>query len=445
MDLQYRDRLLAQNLVKLYRSGVRDFSNKKIWGNLTGEDLSNSNFSNCDFYADKLERANLSNTNFENANLYSVNLGHANLENANFKNVVIKSDFRNSFKGVNLCNANLSKVSFEGVDFTGASLQRAILQETVFWYVNLKNADLTEVNLEDSVFKCVYWLNTPIDNIEVLPEKELLSWQLVNQLIVDEDLTGIDLSEVNLETANLEGINLSGVNLTRARLSKINLANANLQDSNLHQACLLGANLKNTSLIDADLSVAHLAGADLSNANLRQAKLRQAKLNNAVLNDTNLENANLTSASVFHAKLHKAINVPSNIISTYKPLSIDNPNKELIKAMKEASKGLYHPSKASEPYEVFLWEQKHFGNFTLDGLLELTANLKLVDLNDFENSISAINMNIPNPQIMIEEANQLGNAFKSIIKSISSCLTNVDFYQFETIATNDYSRCLILL
>ncbi|MEM7716061.1 MAG: pentapeptide repeat-containing protein [Cyanobacteria bacterium P01_A01_bin.68] len=442
MNAPQQEQLLAPNLVKLYESGVRNFSGKKIWGDLVGKNLSGSDFSNCDFYADKLSNANLSHVNFENTNFPRVNLNYANLEHANLTNVVIRGNYRNSLKGVNLDKANLSYASFVGVDLTKASLKQAIFKETTFWYVNLKDADLTGTNLKNSIFKSIFWLNTQIGNIEDLPEKELLSWQLVNQLIDDENLRDIDLSEINLEGANLEGINLSHVNLKRARLTKINLANANLQGSNLQQAYLFRANLDNADLSNADLSVAHLAGANLTNTNLSNANLTQAKLNNVNLFNANLKNTNLTDASVFHAKLQEANNIPQNIISIYKPISANNPNKILIKEMREAAVGLDYPSEASEPYEIFLWEQEFFEDFRLDKLLELTSTLKLVDLDYFENSISALNINIPKPQNIIDEVNQLSIAFKRLIQPINSYLISIRFYQFETRAINDYSRIM---
>ncbi len=106
-----------------------------------------------------------------------------------------------------------------------------------------------------------------------------------------------------------------------------------------------------------------------------------------------------------------------------------------------------YPSEAFEPYEIFLWEQEFFGNFKLDKLLELTSTLKLVDLDNLSNSISALNLNTAKQfshlsQNIIEVANQLATAFKNLIQPINSYLSSVEFYQFETRAINDYSRIM---
>lgn len=103
---------------------------------------------------------------------------------------------------------------------------------------NLKNADLSKVNLRNANFKKA---------------------NLKNADLIGADLTRANLSDANLKNADLIGVdlslaNLSGANLTDADLSRTNLIGADVTYANLSRVYLMGANLSRTNLIGADLT-----------------------------------------------------------------------------------------------------------------------------------------------------------------------------------------------
>ena len=73
------------------------------------------------------------------------------------------------------------------------------------------------------------------------------------------DLSGINLANINLIEADLSGANLSGTDLSNAKLIAANLQNTNLKNANLTNAKLIGANLTNTNLDNANLTRAKIA------------------------------------------------------------------------------------------------------------------------------------------------------------------------------------------
>ena len=79
----------------------------------------------------------------------------------------------------------------------------------------------------------------------------------------DTDLSQINLTNVNLIEADLSGANLRGINLTNAKLIAANLENANLENANLTNAKLIGANLNNTNLENANLTNTNLTNTIL--------------------------------------------------------------------------------------------------------------------------------------------------------------------------------------
>ncbi|MDJ0593334.1 MAG: pentapeptide repeat-containing protein [Pleurocapsa sp. MO_226.B13] len=77
------------------------------------------------------------------------------------------------------------------------------------------------------------------------------------------DLSQINLTNINLIEADLSGANLQGTNLTNAKLIAANLSNADLSYANLTNAKLIGANLNNTNLDNAVISNTNLTNTIL--------------------------------------------------------------------------------------------------------------------------------------------------------------------------------------
>jgi len=132
-----------------------------------------------------------------------------------------------NFTGVNLENADLREVDFEGVN-----LQKA----------NLKNADLREADLEGVNLQKV---NLQRSDLRLTNLRETNLWMAD---LHKADLRGADLTNADLEGADLEGTDLRGADLRGADLRGTDLTNASLEGTGLTGTNLKNANVKNTKL-----------------------------------------------------------------------------------------------------------------------------------------------------------------------------------------------------
>ncbi len=185
-----------------------------------------------------------------------------------------------------LTNANLKSLTFdglndgecEGINLKNANLSGSDLQETDFTLVYLTDADLSGANLSNSKF-----LSCHLDNI---------------------NLSGANLSHSEMCLCGFSGGNLSKANMSNADFSSSEFVGTNLDHANLSNSVFSGAEFMNAELQhvnfeNADLSDVDFTGADLSYANLTNANLVDAKLTNA-----NFIGANLCGAKIHELDIH---------------------------------------------------------------------------------------------------------------------------------------------
>lgn len=232
-----------------------------------------------------------------------INLNEANLSRINLSQTILKgaSFFVTNISGANLSESDLSEANLNVARLSSTNLARAILNGATLNVANLVRADLTEAQLIGAS----------------LIRGELIRSELSKTNFSGANLTEADLREVKLTQANLSSANLSGANLRGASAKEANFQEANLHGADLTKAELNGvnfsnadmrqANLQQVNLSGADLSGANLKWADLSGANLTGADLSDAKLSGANLNGAELRNANLANASLVHADLTETI------------------------------------------------------------------------------------------------------------------------------------------
>ncbi|MBD2146556.1 pentapeptide repeat-containing protein [Sphaerospermopsis sp. FACHB-1194] len=307
-----------RELLKRYKKGERDFSNKELYAIYS----TNS----------KRRSVKISTTNFSKKILTEINLSSSNLKGANFT-------------GANLTGANFTGANLTGVDFTEANLSGA----------NLTDACLDYALLKDAIF----------DEQTKIHEKYYLIWEIINNKAIGRNLFGVNLTNSRLDRANLAGVNLTNANffsnanffrfctygssLVQVILSGANLENANLENADLRGANLNSANLNGTNLRDVWLDHANLSGTDLTNAcldgaclkyvildehtkinekyyliweiinnkvigrNLAGIDLKDANLAGACLDDANLTKANLENANFWRVDLRKAYLTGANL------------------------------------------------------------------------------------------------------------------------------------
>lgn len=104
--------------------------------------------------------------------------------------------------------------------------------------------------------------------------------------------------------------------------------------------------------------------ANLSNANLKYAKLTKTNLINANLSGVDLAGAELICTILEGVDLSQTSNAVT--VANLYPDADDNPDLNLLVALKKSSSDLYFHSESDYPYEVFLWDVDNQGYFTKD-------------------------------------------------------------------------------
>lgn len=435
---------------------------------LSGADLTNVHISACRLNRTNFRGANLTNANFGGNGLgsHDIDLSHADCTNAKLTCDLIGANFRGAnlksaiFRLQNLYwyRANMSRANFSGLDLSDqnfaeldlsyANLSGANLSNTNLRGANLEGADLRSANLEGADLAYANLRSTQIEETIALESKSYLVWQIINQEAEIQDLQGVDLSSVNLKSVNFSGINLkranlkgsnlvqadlSGANLSYADLSNASLSNSNLERADLSGAQLGGASFRNANLNQANLSHAYLLGADLEqaklqDANLQHANLIDAKLEGTDLTDADLSDANLVGTKLFRTNLTNTLNASVSIFTN----SADNPNLELLNAIRQASQGLYYGSESDYPYEVFLWEVATRGEFTLEVLLQSFGHLRAIELDEFySGDINNIEWLKPlaNQPGILRTTQEVIQEFRTLITQLEPYLTNLQVYR----------------
>ena len=210
-------------------SKIKSLAAKGDHINLNAAELPGFNFSNVNFYGDKV----------------TVNLGGSNFEGANFDLATMSNCFLGaSFVGASLKTSTLKKSNISGADFTRA---------------NLKYADLTE---------CRSNLRGIIE-----PGKPHGSYTWIQDF-------------ANFTEAILEKTSLNIVNLVEANFSKANLSGALIIGSTLIKANFTDANLSGATLLGSNCTLANFTNANLSNINLQTSDFRNADFSGANLSGT---------------------------------------------------------------------------------------------------------------------------------------------------------------
>lgn len=180
--LQRYSKRLAQELIKRYEAGERNFQGANLsglylpWAVLNEANLSQTNLSEAYLNRAYLSGADLSNANLKQANLTGGELSEANLNHANLTQAYLNQAALNqaTLIGTNLREVDLSSADLSKSNLSEATLCWANLSETSF-----RGANLTHANLVGAKF-------TSLD-------------------LSGADLSGAKLNGVNLEQANLEG------------------------------------------------------------------------------------------------------------------------------------------------------------------------------------------------------------------------------------------------
>jgi uncharacterized protein YjbI with pentapeptide repeats len=174
-------------------------------------------------------------------------------------------------------------------------------------YEGLKIDDPEKAKWRDFVFRARGRdLNGAIFDLAILPKVDFEGAHLQGAVLNDAELQGAVLNDAQLQGASLNRAELHGVSLDGAELQAASLDGAHLQGASLDRAELRGASLVGAKLQGASLIGAKLQGASLDAAQLQGASLDGARLEGAVLDDTQLQGASLFGTKLQGASMQRA-------------------------------------------------------------------------------------------------------------------------------------------
>jgi uncharacterized protein YjbI with pentapeptide repeats len=210
--------------------------------------------------------------------------------------------------------ADLSRLVARGINFKGAILSEARLENAKMSYAILTGARMDEVKLSGA------YLN----------EAEMQSCYLKGADLQRAYLIGADMRECYLGEANMDAAILRQANLEKAKLPSCHMYATNLSEANLSKVVMKDCNLQGATLSEADLTGAYLTESDFDSADLWKANLTKT-----ILLGSNFQSAYLKEAKFFGA---------------YKDLN-DCKELDLDKLQEKGQCGLYSSS-ANERYGI---------------------------------------------------------------------------------------------
>ncbi len=233
--------------------------------------------------------------------------------------------------------ARITRATARFARFTHSSFQNADLRFVDFTGTDLFNCDLRGADLRGTILlntdlRFVRFHGSRIDQLNRIPEKDLLIWQIVNEGRPDSNLVRKDLSSADLSNANLRNASLLASILSNSDLRGADLRGADLTDVRSGRIDLRGSRIDETSVLpdrlqviwdivntqqepkripvrvlsNAVLSGGHLEGFTLRGFNFSESAMIGINLKHADLRNTNLSGAFLRDADLRHADLRNA-------------------------------------------------------------------------------------------------------------------------------------------
>jgi uncharacterized protein YjbI with pentapeptide repeats len=231
-----------------------------------------------------------------------------------------------NLRRANLKGAFLAKADLRGADLKGAELSGAFMVGADFKNANLNGLDLTNIRFTQPYEPQIlvqdrdtgYMRHWPGD-ADYFFTLNFQGAKLQQANLQDLEFSGADFEEADFRGANLRNIDLRDATLVRAIFQGADMRKARLSGANLHEADLRGSDLRNARLgqrydylrsnvfaMGKGVDAAKLQQADLREANLRDAELSYAFLQKADLRGANLENAKIVGTNIQGADLRDA-------------------------------------------------------------------------------------------------------------------------------------------
>lgn len=214
--------------------------------NLQGANLQGAKLEGAYLVGANLDKANLREANLKGANLAIASVQEAVLENADLRGVNLQGA---SLPKANLQGAKLlAPAMLQNADLSNANLKNANLEGAMLAFANLEGADLQGADLGDTAVK-LSGIPGNYSASEIALDLAFVLLIGVPFGSAGDDKVNFDtnLRGANLKNANLTGVDLEDASLVNANLSGANLKDAKLEGTDLTGANLCGATMPNGS------------------------------------------------------------------------------------------------------------------------------------------------------------------------------------------------------
>ena len=311
-----------------------------------GINLSGVGFINADLSGSSLVNAVLEDADLRSATMDKTDLSGATLEDTKINKVDLTSvivDTKTKFIKADMTGVDLTKVSWERVDFDSSNLKDAIMNDATFENCKFDDVDFDGATLDDAKFpnsdfpgadfQNASLNDAEFDDADMEGAKNMRQAGDIEEVDWDDttcpDGTNSDDAisggcypdhldpDVTLASAPAPcteigpGADLIGCEFNSVDWSERNLANANLTgaiitNSNLRKAILTSANLTNANLKQSDMTDAILTGANISGADITETKFTRANMDSVNLTDTRIRatsNSKKNNATKFRAAI----------------------------------------------------------------------------------------------------------------------------------------------
>lgn len=236
-----------------------------------------------------LSNAVLENIRFEGGDLSKSNLSGARLSGAIFTRTRF-DDADLSF--ADAINANFVEAKFQRANLTSARLIGSQMNQADLQFVDLRNADFSNANLGSATIAGASTNGTNFSGV-IFVHATIGTDQISAAVVRGAHLQNMDLSRAKLSKHDLSGTIFNTSNLTEA-----DFTDANLDGAQFAGAVLRGAVFNNATAINASFSSSDMTGAKLVGAELIRADFNHAIADGADITSANFFEANMQSVSM---------------------------------------------------------------------------------------------------------------------------------------------------
>jgi uncharacterized protein YjbI with pentapeptide repeats len=207
-----------------------------------------------------------------------------------------------------LSDAELPGLKLAGINFEGATLERANFSECFLREVNLRGARCASAVFREA--SLVYGFGEDADFTGAVLEQAWLvggRWQRAKFARVGA--IGINLQQAGLQSADFtefftHGGSFTIADATGADFSKSYVAWCGMYDARFTGANFAGGDFEGSDFHNSDLSGARMTGVNLKGANFRMSNLHRADLQGSDLSNAVFVGTDITGADLSNCRIH---------------------------------------------------------------------------------------------------------------------------------------------